>query len=89
MLTKWIISAGFVARLKATGLPKCVTGERRGLRGGPEKRVDGVFLQRLQDFRYPRPPVYDCSPGQRGIAQDRTFYGKMDRCKERLGPATA
>ena len=69
MRTRRIILAGFVARLKATRLPKCVTGEGRGLRGGLEKGVDGVFPRRLQIFRYPRPPVYDCNPGQSGIAQ--------------------
>ena len=45
-------------------------GGRRGLCGGPGKRVDGVFPGRLQSFRHQRRPVDDCTPGQGGMAQN-------------------
>ena len=38
-------------------------GGGRGLRGGPRKRVDGVFPGRPQSLRHQRRPVDDCSPG--------------------------
>ena len=93
MRTRWIILAVFVARLKAMRLPKCVTGEGCGQRGGPEKGVDGVFPRRLQSFRYPRPPMYDSSPGQRGIAQAmdasaRTLNFPVELTKSRFGNLT-
>ena len=82
-----------MARLKATRLPKCVTGEGRGLRGGPEKGVDGVFPRRLQNFRYPRPPVYGCNPGQKEIAQAmdasaRTLNFPVELTTSRFGNLT-
>ena len=43
-------------------------GEGRGLRGGPGKRVDGVFPGRSQSFRHQRRPVDDWSPGRGGMA---------------------
>ena len=59
-----------MARMEDTRLPKCVMfgefGGERGLRGGPGKRVDGVFPGRLQSFRYQRRPVDNCSPGRGG-----------------------
>ena len=57
-------------------------GGGRRLRGGPGKRVYGVFPGRTQSFRHQRRPVSvdDCSPGRGGTAQDggirgRTFHG--------------
>ena len=41
-------------------------GGRHGLRGGPGKRVDGVFPERSQSFRHQCRPVDDCSPGRGG-----------------------
>ena len=35
-----------------------------GLRGGPGKKVDGMFPGRSQSFRYQRRPLDDCSPGR-------------------------
>ena len=69
------------------------TGERRELRRGAGKSVDGVSL-RAQSFRYQRRPVNYCSPGRRGMAQDggtrgSTFYGEMCRYKESQGWTTA
>ena len=69
-------------------------GERRGLRGGPGKRVDGMFPGRHQSFRHERRPVDDCSPRRGGMAQSGgtkgiTFHGKMDRCRESQGWTTA
>ena len=65
-------------------------GGGRGLCGGQEKRVDGVFPGRSQSFRHQRRPVDDCSPGRGGMAQNGrarggTFHGKMDRCRENQG----
>ena len=65
-------------------------GGGRGLCGGPEKRVDGVFPERPQSFRHERRLVDDCSPGRGGMAQNGrtrggTFHGKMDRCKKKQG----
>ena len=62
-------------------------GGGRGLCGGPEKRVDGVFRGRPQSFWHQRRPVDDCSPGRGGMAQNGrtrggTFHGKMGRCKK-------
>ena len=59
-------------------------GRRHGLRGGPGKRVDGVFPGRTQSFPHQRRPVDDCSPGRGGMAHDgvskgETFHGEMDR----------
>ena len=55
-----------------------------GQRGGPGKRVDGVFPGRPENVRYQRRPVDDCSPGREGMAQDDgtrggSFYDEMDR----------
>ena len=63
-------------------------GGEQGPRGGPGKRVDGVFPGRPQSFRHQRQPVDDCSPGQGGMAQNGrirggTFCGKMDHCREK------
>ena len=78
------------ARMEDTRLPKSVMfGELvggRGLREGPGKSVDGVFLGRPQSVRHQRRLVDDCSPGRGGMAQDGgtrggTCYGEMDRCK--------
>ena len=45
-------------------------GERgAGYVGGQEK-YDRVFPERLQGFRHQRRPVYDCSPGREGMAQN-------------------
>ena len=94
---RWILFAGFVARMEDTRLQ--VRDVRRGsggrgLRGGPGKRVDGVFLGRHQSFRYRRRPVDTCSLGREETAQDGeikddTFHGKIDRCRERQGWTTA
>ena len=69
-------------------------GGRRGLCGGPGKRVDGVFPGRPQYFRHQRRPVNDCSPGRGGMVQNGgtsggTFHGEMDRCRETRGWTTA
>ena len=69
-------------------------GGGRGLRGGPGKRVDGVFPGRSQSLRHQRRSVDDCSPGQGRMAQDGgtrggTFHGEMDRCRESQGWTTA
>ena len=62
----------------------------RGLRGGAEKRVDGMSPGRLPSFRYQRRPVDDCSPGREGMTHDGgTFHGEMDRCRESQGWTTA
>ena len=45
-------------------------GGGRGLCGGPEKIVDGVFPGRPQRSRHQRRPVDDCSPGRGGMAQN-------------------
>ena len=45
-------------------------GGGRERRGGPGKRVDGVFPGRPQSFRHQRRPVDDRSPGRGEIAQD-------------------
>ena len=65
------------------------SGGVRGLRGGPGKRVDGVFPGRPQSFWYQlnAAQVDDCSLGRRGMAQDGEtrgwrFHGEMDRCRE-------
>ena len=95
-----ILYAGFVARMKDTRLPKCVrdvrrVGGGRGLCGGAGKRVNGLFLGRLQSFRHQRRAVDDCSPGRGGMTQDgRTrggtfFHGEMGRCREIKGWSTA
>ena len=91
-----ILFAGFVARMEDRRLPRCVMfGELvRGLRGGPGKRVDGVFPGRPQSFRHQRRPVDDCSPGRGGMAQDGgtrggSFHGEIDRCRESQGWTTA
>ena len=65
-------------------------GGRRGLCGGPGKRVDGVFPGRSNSFRHQRRPVDDCSPGRGEMAQNGrtrggTFHGEMDRCRENQG----
>ena len=65
-------------------------GGGRGLCGGPEKRVDGVFPGRPQSFRYQRRPVDNCSPGRGRIAQNGgtrggTFHGEMDCCRGSQG----
>ena len=62
-------------------------GGGRGLCRGPEKRADGVFRGRRQNFRHQRRPVDDCSPGRGGMAQDSgtrggTFRGEMIRRRE-------
>ena len=69
-------------------------GGGRGLRGGPGKRVDGVFPGRPQRFRHQRQPVDDCSPGRGGVAQDSetrngTFHGETDRRRESQDWTTA
>ena len=67
------------------------TGEGRGLRGGQEKKVGGVFPGRPQSFRHQRRPVVDdYSPGRGGNDagrrnQGRNVSGENDRCVERLG----
>ena len=70
------------------------TGGGRGLCGGPEKRVDGVFPGRPQRFRHQRRPVDDCIPGRTEMAQDGgtrigTFHGEMDRCRGKQDWITA
>ena len=62
-------------------------GGECGLRGGPRKRVDGVFPG-PQSFRHQHRPVDDCSPGRGGMAQNgrtrgRIFNGKMGRYREK------
>ena len=79
--------------MEDTRLPKCVIfGEVVGSTGyvGSGKRVYGVFRGRPQSFRHQRRPVDDCSPGQRGMAQDvgirgGTFHGEIDRSREYQG----
>ena len=53
-------------------------GGRRGLRGGPGKRVNGVVPGRPQSFRHQRRPVDDCShPGKtRGDVEERRNKGQ-------------
>ena len=63
------------------------TGGGRGLRGGPGKRVDGVFPGRPQSSRHQRRLVDGCSPGRGGMAQDGgtksgPSHGEIDRCRE-------
>ena len=41
-------------------------GGGRGLRGGPGKRLHGVFPRRPQSLRYQRRSAEHCSPGRRG-----------------------
>ena len=65
-------------------------GGGRGLCGGPEKRVDGVFSGRPQSFRHQRRPVNDCSLGRGWMAQNArtrggTFNGEMNRCRGNKG----
>ena len=60
----------------------------RGLRGEGRKRVDGMFSEQPQSFRYKCRPVNDCSLGRQGMAQDvgtksGTFHGEIDRCRKR------
>ena len=62
----------------------------RGLRGGPGKRVDGVFPGRPQSFRHQSRPVNNCSPGRGEMAQNGgtrggTFHGEMDCCRGSQG----
>ena len=69
-------------------------GREGGLRGGPGKRVDGVFPGRSQSLRHQRRSVDDCSPGRGRMAQNAgtrgaTFHGEMDRCRESQGWTTA
>ena len=46
-------------------------GGRHKMCGGPEKRrVDGVFPERPQTFRFQRRLVDGCSPGRGGMSQD-------------------
>ena len=69
-------------------------GRGRGLCGGPEKIVDGVFPGRPRSFRHQRRPMDDCSLGRWGMAQNGgtrggTFHGEIDRCRESQGWTTA
>ena len=62
-------------------------GGGRELRGGPVKRVDGVFLGRPQSLRDQRRPVDDWSPERGGMAQDGgtrggTFHGEWIAVEE-------
>ena len=56
MRRRRILSAGFVARMEGTRLPKCVKfGElvgRAGCVGGEGKIMDGVLPGRPQSFRF-------------------------------------
>ena len=91
---RWLLIAGFVARMEDTRLVVFVRriGGGRGLRGRAGKRVDAL-RGRPQSFRHQRRPVDDCSPGQAEIAQDGgtrggTFHDEMDHCtaeKVRVG----
>ena len=89
-----ILFVEFVARRKDTRLPKRGVrriGGRRGLRGRPGKRVDGVFPGKAQSIRHQRRSVVeDCSPGREGMTQDGgtrggTFHGETDRRRESQG----
>ena len=66
MRRRWILFAGFVARMKDTRLPKCVMFEElvrtRAAWGSKEEGGLSVF-GRPQSFRYQRRPVDDSSPG--------------------------
>ena len=71
-----------------------IIGGGRGLCGGPGKRMDGVFLGQPQSFWYQPRPVYGCSPGREGTAQNggtkgETFHCEMDRCRKSQSWTTA
>ena len=86
-----ILSAGFMARMEDTRLPKCVMFVElvgaAGCVGGEEKEWIGCFLNDLRSFGINADPVNDCSPGGGGMVQngrtgDRIFHGKIDRCRK-------
>ena len=56
-------------------LTGCIVGRRSNnradLRGGPGKRVKGMFPGWPQSFWYQRRPVDDCNPGRGGMAERR------------------
>ena len=94
MRRRRILFMRFVVRMEDTEkLLKCVmfrkptNGAAYCVEGENKRRVDGVFLGRLQSFRYQRRPVDDCSPGRGGMAQvgatrGGMFHGEMGRCRE-------
>ena len=62
----------------------------RGLLGGPEKRVDGVFPGRPQIVRRQCRPEDDEGEWRRTAEQrGGTFHGEIDRCRESQGWTTA
>ena len=88
---RWILFAGFVARMENTRLPKCVILGKlvggAGCVGAQEKEWMGCFLDDLRAFGINADQWTNCSPGRGGIAQNGrrtrggTFHGKMDRCR--------
>ena len=93
-----ILSAGFMARMEDTRLPKCVMFVElvgaAGCVGGEEKEWIGCILNDLRYFGINADPVNDCSPGRGGMVQNgrtrgRIFHGKMDRCRKNQGWTTA
>ena len=91
-----ILFAGFVARMDATRLAKCVMlGELGGARavwGARKKSARGVSLT-ISELSAST-PTSNCSPGRGGMAQDggtkgERFHGEMDRCRESQGWTTA
>ena len=63
------------------------SGGGRGSRGGPGKRMDGVFPERPQECSVSTPTSGRLQPRTRGNgARRRTrngiFHGEMDRCRE-------
>ena len=96
MHRRWILFAGFVARMEDTRLSKCVMfGELVGgvgCVGGAGKRVDDVSLGRPQRFRYQRRLVDNCSssPRRGEMAQGEgarggTLHGEIDCGRESQG----
>ena len=94
---RWILLAGFVARMEDTRLPKCVMfGEMvggAGCVGGREKSGWGVSCT-ISELSASTPTMNDCNPERGNIAQDGgtrggTFHGEMGRCSESRGWTTA
>ena len=98
MRRRWILFAGFVARMENTRLQKCVMfgemgGGGRAAWGEQEKEWMVCFLDDLRAFSLSKPTsgrLLYCSPGRGGMAQDGgtrggTFHGEMNRCRQSQG----